>query len=158
MRADEHRLIHLNHKLMNTEPNQQALTDYPPEDTGESCQTLSAKVDDTVSRTKTYVRQNPVPVMLGALALGAALGYMIALSRREESTLRERLVEEPLHTAREAIYAVLAPVANRLHERYDSTRESAGKALNQLQNTPSARTVDSWFNQLGRVSNNLKFW
>ncbi|MEY4483729.1 MAG: hypothetical protein RL693_1181 [Verrucomicrobiota bacterium] len=143
---------------MNTELNQRALTDYPPEDVGECCPTMSAKVDDTVSRTKAYVDQNPLPVMLGALAVGAALGYVLVMARREEPTMRERFRDEPLNTAREAIYAVLAPVASRLHEGYDSTRENAGKIMSKLHRTPPARTVDSWFDQLGRVSSNLKFW
>lgn len=143
---------------MNAELQEQVPENFPPEDTAACCQTLSAKVDDTVSRTKAYVRQNPVPVLLGALTFGAALGYLIVMARREEPTFRERLTSEPLQTAREAIYAVLAPVASRLHEGYDSTRESATKALNKLQGTQPARTVDSWVDQLGRVSSNLKFW
>lgn len=143
---------------MNTEPNQQVLSDYPPEDTGDCCQPLSRKIDDTVSRTKDYVRQNPVPVILGALAFGAALGYTIVMARREEPTFRERFADEPLQTAREAIYAVLAPVAHRLHDGYGSARQGAEKALDKLQGRQPVNTVESWFNQLGRVSSNLKFW
>ena len=90
---------------MNAQLQEQAPADFPPEDTAECCQTLSATVDDTVSRTKDYVRRNPVPVMLGALAFGAALGYMLVLTRGEEPTFRERLTGAPLQTAREAIYA-----------------------------------------------------
>lgn len=143
---------------MNAELQEQP-EDFPAEDATPCCQTLSAKVDDSVSRTKAYVRENPVPVILGAFAIGATLGYMMALTRRgEEPTFRERLTGEPLQTARETIYAVLAPVASRIHERYDSTRERAAKAMSKLQHTPSARTVDSWFDQLGRVGSNLKFW
>lgn len=148
----------INQTFMNTELQEDAPVDSPPEDTATCCQTLSAKVDDTVSRTKAYVRQNPLPVMLGALTFGAALGYLMVLTRREEITFRERLTGAPLQTAREAIYAVLAPVASRLHEGYDSTRENAAKVVSKLQQTPSARAVDSWFDQLGRVSSNLKFW
>ncbi|CAN5839756.1 hypothetical protein BH11VER1_BH11VER1_37350 [soil metagenome] len=143
---------------MNAQLQEQAPAEFPPEDTAECCQNLSAKVDDTLSRTKAYVRQNPMPVILGALTFGAALGYLIVMARREEPTFRERLTSEPLQTAREAIYAVLAPVASRLHEGYDSTRENAAKAMSKLQRTQPARTVGSWVDQLGRVSNNLKFW
>ena len=124
----------------------------------EICHTVSVKAEDAMVRTKEYVRENPVPALLGALAFGAALGYMIVMTRRHEPTFRERYVNEPLHTAREAIYAVLAPVAQRLHEGYDSARDGAGKALDKMHEFHPSRAVDSWSGQLRRVGSNLKFW
>ncbi len=122
------------------------------------CHTMSIKLEDTMVRTKEYVRQNPVPVVLGALAFGAALGYMVVMARREEPTFRERYVDEPLHSARDAIYAAFAPVARRIHDEYDSARDGAGKAMDRLHRYHPSRTVDSWSDQLRRVSSNLKFW
>lgn len=80
----------------------------------EIVQTVSAKVEETLARTKEYVRLNPTPVLLGALSIGAALGLMALMKRRQEPTFRERFVSEPLDTARKAIYAALAPLAHRM--------------------------------------------
>lgn len=143
---------------MNTELYEEPTTENLSVAAEDACQMMSAKVEDTVNRTKAYVRQNPVPIVLGALAFGAALGYLIVMTRREEPTLRERFVDEPLHTARNAIYAALAPVAQRLHKEYNSARDGAGKAMDKLHRSQPSRTVDSWSDQIGRVGSNLKFW
>ncbi len=121
----------------------------------ETCHDMVAKAEETGVRAKEYVRQNPIPVVLGALALGVALGYLAVISRRHEQTLRERYVDDPLISARDAIYAALAPAAQRLHDGYDSAREGAGKAMDKLHR---ARSADSWSDQIGRIGSNLKFW
>ena len=126
--------------------------------TKDMCHEMSVRVEDTMARTRDCLNRNPVPVVLGALAFGAALGYLIVMTRREEPTFRERFVDEPLHTAREAIYAVLAPVAQRLHEGYDAARDGAGKALDQMHDFHPSRSVNSWSGQLRRMGSNLKFW
>jgi ElaB/YqjD/DUF883 family membrane-anchored ribosome-binding protein len=123
----------------------------------EMCHDMSAKAEETMIRTKEYVRENPVPVVLGALAIGVALGYMLVMARREP-TFRERYVDEPLDSAREAIIAALAPVAQRLHEGYDTARDGAGKAMDRAHRFNPSRTIDSISEQLGRVGSNLKFW
>ena len=112
---------------------------------------------DTLASSKEYVRQNPVLVVAGALAFGAAIGCMLMMARRQP-TFRERYVDEPLDSAREAILAALAPAAQRLHEEYDSARDGAGKAMDRLHRFNPGRTVDSLSTQIGRVGNNLKFW
>jgi ElaB/YqjD/DUF883 family membrane-anchored ribosome-binding protein len=124
----------------------------------EICQTVSVKAEDTMIRTKEYVRLNPVPVVLGAIAFGAALGYMIMLTRRHEPTFRERFAAEPLDATREAIFAALAPLSQRLHQGYDSARNGADNAMDKLHSYHPSRRVDSWADQIGRVGSNLKFW
>ena len=124
--------------------------------TKDICHSVSEKAEDTLVRSKEYVRENPVPVVLGALALGVAIGYLIVTARREP-TFRERYVDDPLNTARDALYAALAPVAHRLHEGYDTARDGAGKAMDKMHRN-SSRAVDSWSDQIGRVGSNLKFW
>ncbi len=111
---------------------------------------ITTQVKDSLSHTKEYARKNPMPVLFGALALGAAVGCVIALTRREEPSLRERFVDQPLSDFREAVYAALAPVSERLHDDYASARKGAERTL--------AHTGNSLSNQLGRVSRNLKFW
>ena len=116
------------------------------------CTTVSAKVEDGVVRAQSYLHRNPLTVMLGAVAVGMAVGCLMGLNRRVP-TLRERFTEDPVQTTRDTLYAALAPVAQRLHSGYDTARHSAEKALNG-----SHCSNDSWSNQLGRAGSNLKFW
>lgn len=120
-------------------------------------QSAALRAGDTLATSKEYVRQNPVLVIVGALAFGAAVGCLLMMARRQPSR-RERYVDEPLDSAREAILAALAPVAQRLHEGYDSARDGAGKAMDQVHRFNPGRTVDSLSQQIGRVGSNLKFW
>ena len=55
-----------------------------------------------------YVRENPVPTIVGAFLLGGALGALLAgcsCSRREP---------EPVHGAREWLESTLHEIANRI--------------------------------------------
>jgi hypothetical protein len=124
----------------------------------EAYNTVSTKVEDTMIRTKEYVRQNPLPIVLGALAVGAVLGCLVVMARRQQPTLRERFMDDPVHTSRDILYAALAPVGQRLHDGYDTARDGAGRALDKLQHQLPSRHGDSWSDQLGRVGSNLKFW
>jgi ElaB/YqjD/DUF883 family membrane-anchored ribosome-binding protein len=121
------------------------------------CQSAVTKAGDTLETTKEYARQNPVTVVLGAVAFGAALGYMLMMARRKP-TFSERYAEEPLVAVREAILGALAPVSQRVRHGYDSARDGAGKVIDQVQNIGSERTCDSFSDQIGRIGNNLKFW
>jgi len=121
------------------------------------CQSAATKAGDRLETTKEYVRQNPVTVVLGALAFGAALGYVLMMARRKP-TFSERYAEEPLVAVREAILGALAPVTQRVHKGCDSVRDGTGKIIDQVHNFGSGRTSDSFSDQIGRIGNNLKFW
>lgn len=123
----------------------------------ESYQSAVLKAGDTLATSKDYVRRNPVPVVLGAVAFGAALGYLLMMARRKP-TFRERYADEPLVAVREAILGALAPVAQRVHEGYDSARDGAGKAIERVHGFGTGRPGDSVADQLGRIGNHLKFW
>jgi ElaB/YqjD/DUF883 family membrane-anchored ribosome-binding protein len=120
-------------------------------------QSAALKAEDTLAASKEYVRQNPVLVVVGALAFGAAIGCMLMMARRQPTT-RQRYVDEPLDSAHKAIIAALAPVAQRLREGYDSARDGAGNAMDRVHRFNPGRTVDSLSGQIGRVGSNLKFW
>lgn len=91
---------------------------------------MKAQCGEKMAQTDDYVRHHPMPLVIGALVGGFALGYLIVTSRRE-LTFRERFIDEPLHTARDATSAALAPVARRLH---------------------------TWSDQARHMASNLKFW
>jgi ElaB/YqjD/DUF883 family membrane-anchored ribosome-binding protein len=118
-------------------------------------QTVSAKVEDTMIRTKDYVGRNPIPVALGALAVGAVIGALIMMARRP-ATLRERFMEDPLHTSRDVIYAALAPIGKGLHDGYDSARNGADKAWEKLRGTDPSHAGNWISEQIRRVQNSLK--
>jgi hypothetical protein len=121
----------------------------------EACQSLSIKAEETLVRTKDYVQQNPVPILLGSLIFGAAVGGLLALTRRPAPTLRERFMFDPVSTAREILQATFEPVGRRLHDGYDSARDSAGRTLNTLQDHLPGHRSES----LGhKILRNLKFW
>lgn len=124
----------------------------------ETIQTVRAKADETATRTNEYVRQHPLPSLLGAVAVGVALGYLLAITRRHEPTFREQFVEEPLEAARRALYATLAPVAERLHDGYDAARSCVGSTANKVHHFNGSRAAESVTDQLRRVGGNLKFW
>lgn len=114
----------------------------------------AVKAEETLEISKEYVRRNPVPVFFGAIAVGAALGYMLMTARRKP-TFGERYAEEPMIAVRDAIFGALAPVTHRVHGGYDSALDGAGKAMERMHRFGS---VDSLSHRIGRIGNNLKFW
>ena len=120
-------------------------------------QSAAMKAEDTLATSKEYVRRNPVPVVLGSIAFGAAIGYLVMMARRKP-TFSERYAEDPMVAVREAILGVLAPVTQRVHEQYDSVRDGAGKVMDRVHHFNPGRASDSISDQIGRIGNNLKFW
>jgi len=120
-------------------------------------QSATLKAEDTLATSREYVRQNPLSVVLGAVALGAAIGYLVVSARRKP-TFGERFADEPLGSIREAILASLAPVARSVHDGYDSARDGMGKAMDRAHRFSPGDAVDSISDRIGRVGSNLKFW
>ncbi len=118
-------------------------------------QSAAVKAGDTLETSREYVRQNPLPVVLCAIAFGATVGYMLMMARRKP-TFSERYADEPMAAVREAILAALAPVTQRVHEGIDSARDGAGKALDRVHS--AGRNGHSLSHKIGQIGNNLKFW
>jgi ElaB/YqjD/DUF883 family membrane-anchored ribosome-binding protein len=124
-------------------------------DTAKEIYHLSAvKAEETLAVSKEYVRRNPVSVLLGAVAVGAALGYVMMMAKRKP-TFGERYADEPIAAVRDAILGALAPVTQRVHSGYDSALDGAGKAMDRIHRFSSG---DSFSHRIGRIGNNLKFW
>ncbi len=120
-------------------------------------QSAALKAEDTLKLSTAYMRRNPVPVLLGAIALGASVGYLLMAARRRPS-FGERYLDEPLVSVREAILSALAPVAQRVHEGYDSARDGAENAINRVHRLKPRPAVGLLSDQIGRFSRHLKFW
>jgi ElaB/YqjD/DUF883 family membrane-anchored ribosome-binding protein len=120
-------------------------------------QSVALKAEDTLATSREFVRRNPIPVVLGAIAFGVAIGYVM-MSARRKPTFRGQYVDEPLGAVREAIRSALAPVSQRVHEGYDSARDGVGKAMDRVHHFKPGHTVESLSDQISRVGSNLKFW
>ncbi len=116
-------------------------------------QSADKKAIKLFDNSREYVRRNPVPVILGALALGVAIGYAVTNSCRKAS-FGERFSEEPLNSVRTAILSALAPVTQRVHDGYDSTRDGFENAIQHLHGCNTKSLSD----RMGRIRSNLKFW
>lgn len=124
------------------------------ETASETIQSVRAKADAALIRGRSFIREQPLAVILGSLAVGFAAGYVMA--HRERRTFRQLYVDEPLHSAQEALQAVLEPLAAKMHEHYAAARDATGHALDKLQHPRGAvHELDSW---VRRVGNHLKFW
>lgn len=117
----------------------------------------SLRAGETYQSSKDYARQNPATVVLGALAVGAALGYLFVKATRKPS-FGERFADQPLGSVREAIAAALAPVSSNVHDGYDSARDGMGRVLDRARHFSPSHSADSLSHRLGRVGSNLKFW
>lgn len=120
-------------------------------------QSASLKACEALETSKEYVRRNPVPVVFGAIAIGATIGYLLMVGRRKP-TFSERYGSEPLAAVREAVLGALAPMAELVHKGYDSARDGAGKAFDRAHRFSQRRSVDSFSDRIKRIGNNLKFW
>ena len=120
-------------------------------------QSAAVKAEETLEISKEYVRRNPVPVFLGAIAVGAALGYILMMPRRKP-TFGERYAEEPMIAVRDAILGAMTPVTQRVHTGYDSALDGAGRAMHRMHRFSSGRAAHSLSDRLGRIGENLKFW
>jgi ElaB/YqjD/DUF883 family membrane-anchored ribosome-binding protein len=120
-------------------------------------ESTTCKAGETLAISKEYVRRNPVPVVLGAVAFGVALGYLL-VKARQRPLFGDRYADEPLVAVREAILGALAPVSQRIHKGYDSAREGAGKVTDGLHHMGPGRAEASLSDQIGRIGHNLKFW
>lgn len=120
-------------------------------------QSAAVKVEDTLETSRSYVRQSPLLVVAGAVALGAAIGCLLMMGRRKQ-TLGERYAERPLSAARDAIVSALTPIAQRLHTDCDSARNGAGVVMDRMSSIGSKYKQGSLSHQIGRIGSNLRFW
>ena len=119
--------------------------------TGQSaCTTTKACLQDTLAHTEAYVRSNPVPVLLGVLAFGVAVGCSLAVASRREATLKERLIDQRVSKFRDALVAALAPVAAQVKKEGASVQNCVERTF--------SHPGKEWAAQLGKFGRNLKFW
>ncbi|MEA3209230.1 MAG: hypothetical protein QOE70_2287 [Chthoniobacter sp.] len=117
---------------------------------------VRSQAGQALAKGEAYARENPVPVVLGALGIGILIG--LALGQRHEPTARERYVDEPLNQARELLHSLLAPVAKSLREQYGQARSAAQNAADSVSDLDPSRYVDPLLKEAGRTARKFKFW
>ena len=91
---------------------------------------IRQRAQDLVHSADTYVRENPVPAILGALAVGFALGLMTRLL--EEPERRTSTVEDLLHDTRDALRGVLGAAAKKSRHAFDSSTDAVRGAASTV--------------------------
>jgi len=103
--------------------------------TGNTWEAAKTGVTDTVCGGEALLRSNPVGAVLGALAIGVAIGYLV--SQREPSR-RERYIDQPL----EDLQSLVRTLAGRATKQAGRGSDAAAGVVESL---------------LARIKKNLNF-
>lgn len=79
----------------------------------EASQAICSEAEHLLACATDRIRENPVPIVVGALALGVAIGYLI-VSGRHTPTFRERYVNEPLDHAVDSLGSSVSRLVENL--------------------------------------------
>lgn len=130
-----------------------------PKETVERVTTLATeKCHNACDQAKAMIRRNPLPTVLGALAFGAAVGYVI-YSRRDCS-VADRLVKES-RSFRRQLSGAPDKLSGLFHDGLDLAHEGAGRANRFVHDLPTDQVLDTVSRSLNRAVNRinrLKFW
>ena len=103
--------------------------------TGNTWEAAKNGVADTVCGGEALLRSNPVGAVLGALAIGVAIGYLVS---QREPTKRERYIDQPL----EDLQSLVRTLADRATKQAGRGSDAAAGAVESL---------------LARIKKNLNF-
>ncbi len=79
----------------------------------EAGQAIRTEAEHLLACASERIRKNPVPVVVGAVAFGVAIGYLIVASRHTP-TFQEQYVNEPLDQATDAIGSTFTRLVGNL--------------------------------------------
>jgi ElaB/YqjD/DUF883 family membrane-anchored ribosome-binding protein len=98
-----------------------------------------------------YIRENPVPTVLGALAVGLAIGLAVRLMEKEERSDRLR---DKWEDTEDYLRSVLAPLAKKSKRAYaksaDAVREAVESAVHRASDLDMEGMTDpvvGWWNR-----------
>lgn len=104
--------------------------------TAEACTTAARAGRTAVEQGATYVRRNPVKVLVGALTVGVLVAW--ALHRRED----ERTYGVPVRRIKNWMSSAAERTGETLHDYRDRAADLAGDAMHAVQK--SARGLRFW--------------
>lgn len=87
------------------------------------------KAQDALEASKTYVKENPVPVIVGALLLGAGIGYLLSQREKEQ--------KDTAQAARELLEIAYNEVAEKIPSLKKRYAEGQANLIDQAQNLSS---------------------
>jgi ElaB/YqjD/DUF883 family membrane-anchored ribosome-binding protein len=102
----------------------------PPAATTDSWARVKARTASARERTELFLRENPVPTILGALGIGLAIGLAIrfsATARKEEKTpagINWKFLSLP----------ILWPFFKSVKEKYDESAEALKEGVDRVRN------------------------
>ena len=106
-------------------------------------QDLKDRGQDLVRETENYVRGNPIPTLLGAVAVGVAIGLLArALERQREP--------EPLRDAVNDLRAMLKPLAKKTRKAYADSSHAVHDAVANAVERAKDLDVDDYVDPVAR--------
>jgi len=87
---------------------------------------ITQEAKRTLRQAGSYVRENPVPTIIGALAVGFAVGLLVR-SMEEES--RAEVLRGKLDDAEDYLRSVIGPLAKRSKRAYAKSAEAVRDAV-----------------------------
>ena len=98
----------------------------------DSWQQTKEKAGVARERTETFLRENPVPTIIGALALGLAVGWALRYATAEDE--KEVDVESPLSRVNWGFLSLpfLWPFLKTVKEKYEDSAETVKDGVDRL--------------------------
>jgi ElaB/YqjD/DUF883 family membrane-anchored ribosome-binding protein len=88
--------------------------------------TAQGKAQDALEASRTYVRENPIPIIVGAFLLGAGLGYLLSQREKEE--------KDTAQAARELLEIAYHEVADKIPALKKRYTDGQANLIDQAQN------------------------
>jgi hypothetical protein len=101
---------------------------------GDTWEQTKAKASSTLERTEFFLRENPVPTIVGALTIGIALGWVLHYATRPEE--KEIELKSPLGRINWGFLSLpfLWPLFKSLKEKYGDSTEVLKDSVGRLKN------------------------
>lgn len=88
-------------------------------------QEMKNRGQDIVRETEVYIRQNPVPALLGAVAVGILIGMVARSLEREREP-------EPIHDVVNELRSMLKPLAKKTRKGWAASSEAVQDAVHEV--------------------------
>jgi ElaB/YqjD/DUF883 family membrane-anchored ribosome-binding protein len=136
-------------RLKETQPRLQRTARQVSAVAGETWQQTRDRAGAAYDRTETFLRENPVPTIVGALALGLAIGWALRYATTREE--KEIEIESPLGRFSFLSLPFLWPVVKSLREKYDDSADAVKDGVDRLKKVdldrytkPVRKRLKSW--------------